>query len=335
METPGGYLMLIDTPPRAAKCIPIIDLAGSFSPDLADRKAVAWEIHKACRDIGFFYIENHQVPRDAMNDHLALAREFFALPEIVKREVDVKLSRCTRGYEGLAAQTLDENSPPDLKEGYITGCDLDETHPYVKRGIPGAGSNQWPRQPVYFKQTFNAYVEHMNRLGRHLMACLALSLELPEDYFVDGLDDPLYFSRILHYPPQSATASFNQLGAGAHTDWGTLTMLLQDDVGGLQVRNADGDWIAAPLVPGTFVVNLGEMVPILTNGLYLSTMHRVMNNASGRSRFSAPHFFDPNYFYHVKCVPTCLPEDGQVLSAETTVGEHIAFMNRKTYGLAA
>jgi isopenicillin N synthase-like dioxygenase len=327
--------MLIYSLPSAAKTIPIIDLGGSFSPNLADRKAVALEIHKACRDIGFFYIENHNVPREAMNEHLALACEFFALPEHNKREVDVKLSRCTRGYEGLAAQTLDEGSPPDLKEGFITGCDLDETHPDVKRGIPGAGPNQWPRQPEYFKRKFNGYVEHMNGLGHHLMTCLALSLELPEDYFADGLEEPLYFSRILHYPPQPATASFNQLGAGAHTDWGTLTMLLQDDVGGLQVRNADGDWIAAPPIPGTFIVNLGEMVPILTNGLYLSTMHRVMNNASGRSRFSAPHFYDPNYFYHVKCVPTCRPENGQVLSSETTVGEHIAFMNRKTYGLVA
>jgi isopenicillin N synthase-like dioxygenase len=327
--------VIIYTPPIAAKFIPLIDISGSFSTNLADRRAVAWEIHKACRDTGFFYIQNHNVPLEAMNTHLELARDFFALPEPEKREVDVKLSPCTRGYEGLTAQTLDEGSPPDLKEGFLIGCDLDEDHPYVKQGVPNAGPNQWPRRPVYFKRQFNSYAEHMNRLGRHLMACLALSLDLPEDYFADGLEDPLYYGRLLHYPPQPATASFNQLGAGAHTDWGTLTILLQDDVGGLEVRNADGEWIAAPPTPGTFIINLGEMVRVLTNGLYRANMHRVMNNLSGRSRFSAPHFFDPNYFYHVKCVPTCLPEDGQIIHPETTVGEHIAFMYRKTYGLVA
>lgn len=175
----------------------------------------------------------------------------------------------------------------------------------------------------------------MYRLGRHLLGFLALSLDLSEDYFAEGLVEPQFTSRLLHYAPHPKNAKFNQLGAGAHSDWGLITMLLQDDIGGLEVQNVAGDWIAAPPIPGTFVVNLGELVQVLTNGLYHSNLHRVINNSSERSRYSVPIFFDPDYFYRVKCVPTLWPEAGEPDFPETTVGEHIAYMFRKTYGLSA
>lgn len=327
--------MIPYTPPKAATSIPLIDLQGSYSPSLGDRKAVAWEIHKACRDTGFFYVKNSSVTPKSMAAHLDLARQFFALPLEEKRKVDVSLSSCTRGWEGMAAQVLDEGSPPDLKEGFLVGADLDADHPFVKQDVPNTGRNQWPAQPEGFRTHFNSYLDETLVLGKHLMSLLALSLELPENYFAPGLDEPLYTSRLLHYPPHPIDAAANQLGAGAHTDWGTLTMLLQDDIGGLEVQNADGDWIKAPYIPDTLIINLGEMVPVLTNGLYHSNMHRVLNNHSGRDRYSAPTFYDPHYFYEVKCVPTCLPESGIPKFPATTVGAHIAAMYRKTYGLAA
>jgi isopenicillin N synthase-like dioxygenase len=327
--------MIVYTPPKPADSIPVIDLAPSFSDDPAGRKAVAWEIHKTARDTGFFYIKNHGVPQAMVDGQLELARTFFALPMDEKLAVDASLSTCTRGYETMGLQTLDDGSPPDLKEGFLIGCDLDENHPYVRDGVPNCGANLWPSKPEGFRPTYEAYVDEMFRVGRHLMGLIALSLDLPEDYFAEGLAEPLFNSRLLRYAPQPEDAAFNQIGAGAHTDWGMITILLQDDVGGLEVENAAGEWISAPPIPGTFVINLGEMVRVLTNGMYHANLHRVLNNHSGKDRFSVPTFFDPSYFYEVKCAATCLPESGTPDFPATTVGGHIAEMYRKTYGLAA
>ncbi|MGA2392502.1 MAG: 2-oxoglutarate and iron-dependent oxygenase domain-containing protein [Candidatus Lustribacter sp.] len=324
---------MIDHVP-ATQRIPVIDLAGSFSSNLAERKAVAAEIHAASRDIGFFYVKNHGIPAAMTAAQLELAHEFFALEMSEKLEIDVKQSSCFRGYEPLAVQTLEEGKSPDLKEGFIMGPDLGPDHRYVRAGVPNTGPNQWPRHPHDFKQRMNAYSARMTDLGRHLIACLALSLELPEDYFAASLEEPIAYCRLLHYPPQSAATAAQNLGAGAHTDWGMLTMLLQDDIGGLEVRAPDGEWISATPMPGTFVVNLGEMIPRLTNDLYRSTMHRVVSNTSGRDRYSVPAFLDPEYYYTVKCVPTCLPTDGSPRYPECSVGEHLAEMYRKTYNLA-
>ncbi len=327
--------MIVYTPPKPADSIPVIDLAPSFSGDAAQRKAVAWEIHKTARDTGFFYIKNHGVTQEMMDGQLELARTFFKLPLEEKMKVDARNSTCTRGYETMGLQTLDDGSPPDLKEGFLIGVDLDDDHPYVRDGVPNCGANQWPTEPTSFKPQYEAYVAEMFRLGRHLMKLLALSLDLPEDHFAEGLVEPLFNSRLLRYAPQPEEAAFNQIGAGAHTDWGMITILLQDDVGGLEVENAAGEWISAPPIPGTFIINLGEMVRVLTNGLYHANMHRVLNNHSGKDRFSVPTFFDPSYFTEIACASTCLPENGEPDYPATTVGGHIANMYRKTYGLAA
>jgi isopenicillin N synthase-like dioxygenase len=212
------------------------------------------------------------------------------------------------------------------------GEDLDADHPYVRAGFPNTGPNQWPARPADFKARMNAYAAVMNRLGAHLIGLLALSLELPEDYFSAAMAEPLYNCRLLHYPPQSAAEAARNPGAGAHVDWGMLTILLQDDIGGLEVLSPDGDWIPATPVAESFVINLGEMIPRLTNDRYRSTMHRVTSNTSGRDRYSVPTFIDPEYAYVVTCVPTCLPADGKPRYEPCTVGEHIAEMNRKTYG---
>ncbi|MDE0513036.1 MAG: isopenicillin N synthase family oxygenase [Gammaproteobacteria bacterium] len=324
--------MIIYTPAKAADRIPIVDLAPYLSGDTEAKKTVAWEVHKASRETGFFYIRNHGVPFERMEQHLELARMFFDLPAKEKNRVHINKSTCNRGYEPIAAQTLDEGSPPDLKEGFLIGNDLDENHPYVKQEVPNTGSNQWPEQPEGFKDSFNEYVDMMRDLGRTLAKVLALSLDLTEAYFDEGLTEPVMVGRLLHYPSQDSEIVANQLGAGAHTDWSMLTMLLQDDVGGLEVQNSEGDWISAPPKEGTFVVNLGEMMRVFTNGIYRSNMHRVVNNQSGESRYSCPTFFDPDYFYKVKCVPTCIPESGKLDFPETTAGEHVANMYEKTYG---
>lgn len=327
--------MILYTPPHAAQEIPVIDLADSFSADLARRQEVAWNIHKACRDTGFFYVANHGIPSSVLAAQLEEARRFFALPLEAKMRIAMSKSTCHRGYDPMHNQALDIDSPPDLKEGFQFARELPLTHPRVLQGVPNHGPNQWPDELPGFREQMLDYQTHVIKLGQHLMRCLALSLELPETYFDEGTADPMCTVRLLHYPPHPENASFNQLGAGAHTDWGAITMLLQDDRGGLEVRNRDGVWIRATPIPDTFVVNLGDMVRRWTNDLYQSTLHRVMNNVSGRDRYSVASFFNPEHFTRVECVPTCRPAEGEPAYAPCTVGEHIADMFRLTYGKPA
>jgi isopenicillin N synthase-like dioxygenase len=315
--------MIIYTPPGDARDIPVIDLAPARSSDLADRKAIAWEIHKACRDTGFFYVENHGVPEELLSGQLAQARRFFALPLEEKMKLDMSRNRGPSGYEAMKLQTLDLGSPPDLKEGFQFHREADSQS--TDQGYRGA--NLWPDNLPGFREQMDAYHAAVMQLGKRLMGLIALSLDLPEDHFAPGLEDLMCSVRLLHYPPQPAESAYNQLGAGAHTDWGSITMLLQDDCGGLEVQHASGDWIRATPVPGTFIINLGD--------IYHSTMHRVLNNASNRDRYSVAAFFNPNYNYRVACLPTCLAEGAEPLYPPCTVGGHIREMFERTYGRKA
>lgn len=320
--------MHIYTPAATAKTIPVIDLTGSFSQDIAAKGAVAWEIHKACRETGFFYVSNHGIPPELLDAQLVCARKFFDLPIDEKLALNVANSASMRGYEPMSSQTLDDGSRPDLKEGFMAGIDGGQAY---TTGGEFNSLNQWPASLPSLREQTEKYIGSMTVLGKHLLGMLALSLDLPEDYFASGLHHPMLTTRLLHYPPQSGVGDGNQIGAGAHTDWGMLTMLLQDDVGGLEVRNADGDWVQAPYIPGTFVINLGDMVPVLTKGLYNSNMHRVLNTAPNRHRYSIPTFFDPGYHYKITPLEH-FEGDTSYSHAERTVGEHIADMYEKTYG---
>lgn len=320
--------MILYTPPAAAQSIPIVDLSASFGTDAEAKKAVAWEIHRAARDTGFFYVSNHGVSKELTDAQLDCARAFFALPQDVKDAIQVARSATMRGYEPMAIQTLDDGSKPDVKEGFMAS--VDGSQAYVTGGAYDS-LNQWPAAYREMRPQTEAYIEALMALGKHLLGLLALSLELPEDYFAEGLKQPMITTRLLHYPPQSRVGDGNQLGAGAHTDWGMLTMLLQDNVGGLEVRNSAGEWVRAPFVEDTFVVNLGDMVPVLTRGLYHSNMHRVLNSSPERHRYSVATFFDPNYHYRITPLDG-LPLENPTPAASRTVGEHIAAMYAQTYG---
>jgi isopenicillin N synthase-like dioxygenase len=168
----------------------------------------------------------------------------------------------------------------------------------------------------------------MSDLGRRLAAMIALSLDLPATYFAAALTHPLVYSQLLYYPSLSPAVGGRRIGAGAHVDWGLLTILLQDDVGGLEVRAPDGTWQAIPPAPGTFVIILGEMILRLTDRRYRSAMHRVAKNTSGRGRYSMPTFFDPAYDEGIACVPTCRPAVGEPRFPACTVAAHMREMAR-------
>jgi isopenicillin N synthase-like dioxygenase len=244
-----------------------------------------------------------------------------------------KVSKANRGYEVLGGQVLEAGAPPDRKEGYYIGLELPAR---AIRALPpgrfNRGPNVWPADLPGFEPTMAGYFEAMRRLSERLMKGIALSLDLSEDYFDTFKKDPVATLRLLHYPPQREDAAPNEKGAGAHTDWGALTLLLQDEVGGLQVfdKNTD-EWIHADPVPGTFVVNLGDALAHWTNDMYKSTLHRVVN-ASGRERYSVPYFYDGDADYEVVCIPTCLKPGEEPKYAPITVEGHLMNMYRKSYG---
>ncbi|MBE7728763.1 isopenicillin N synthase family oxygenase [Komagataeibacter sp. FXV3] len=315
----------------AGQRLPVISIAGLFDPDPAARRAVGAALHAACRDMGFFYCADHRIPPDLIAAVFEQSRRFFALPEADRRALDKGRSPCNRGYEPLRDQTLEPGTPPDLKEGFYIGPEKPLCDPAVMAGRFNQGPNQWPAMLPEFRPVMMTYSAAMTRLAETLMQGIALSLNLPEDYFATFCHDPLTTLRLLHYPPQPARPLPGEKGAGAHTDFGGLTLLLQDDSGGLQVRAPDGNWVDATPIAGTFVVNLGDMIARWTNNRYRSTLHRVINT-SGRERYSVPFFHTGNPDQVISCLPGCVPAGEAPLWPPVTVEDHLRAMYTRTYG---
>jgi len=317
----------------AGDALPIVDVSGLCSPDFETRKSVGTQLRAACEDKGLFYCAGHGIPQGLIDAVFAEAKAFFDQPEETKLRIEKsKVSKANRGYEVLGGQVLEAGTPPDRKEGYYIGLELPADDPRVTAGRFNRGPNVWPEGLPGFEPTMAAYYEAMRRLAQRLMKGIALSLDLDESYFDTFNKDPVATLRLLHYPPQRENAAPDEKGAGAHTDWGALTLLLQDDVGGLQVHDkTTGEWIHADPVPGTFVVNLGDALAHWTNDLYKSTLHRVVN-ASGRERYSVPYFYDGDADYEVTCIPTCLKPGEKPKYAPITVEGHLMNMYKKSYG---
>ncbi|MGQ0651534.1 MAG: isopenicillin N synthase family dioxygenase [Betaproteobacteria bacterium] len=328
--------MIVYTPPRVAKAIPVVDLAGA-------RARAPDEIGRACRDTGFFYVANHGVPQALIDAQFDCARRFFALPLERKLALHMKNSAATAGYEPIEGQVLDsqdavaEKAPPDLKESYYCGTELPDEHPWAKKRIRSFGHNQWPDEAGEmrgFREQMLRYQAAMRSLGERLLSQLALSLELPADFFAPFYEMPSTTLRLLRYPPHPQHALANQLGAGAHTDWGGITLLVQDELGGLEVRNVEGEWIRATPIAGTFVINLGDLMQRWTNNVYRSNMHRVRNNSSTRERYSIPFFYGPRPDARIECMPTCASAEQPPQFPPCTAAEHTYEMFRRSYGYA-
>jgi len=278
--------------------IPVIDV-GALVARGGDRGDVARAIGAACREHGFFYAIGHGVDPDLQARLVALAQRFFAQPDDVKRAIAMERGgRAWRGWFPVGAELT--SGRPDQKEGIYFGAELDASHPRVRAATPLHGPNLFPAIPD-FRETVLAWLAAMTRLGDALMGGIALSLDLPEDWFAARYTaDPLVLFRIFNYPELRGAEDWS---VGEHTDYGVLTILLQDDAGGLEVKSRGG-WIAAPPVAGSFVCNLGDMLDRMTGGLYRSTPHRV-RNAARRDRLSFPFFFDPGWDARVAPIPGC------------------------------
>ena len=274
--------------------LPIIDISALRSENTNSPKIleVAEQIGVACREDGFFYVSGHGVSADLEKELERVASSFFALSQETKQDFNIHSGGKTwRGWFPLGQELT--SGFPDQKEGIYLGEDLSNSHPEVMKQTPFYGANLCPNEE--FRSTVRAWMKEMHCIGNILMRGIALSLGLEANCFDrHGMADPLQLFRIFHYPP---TRSIQQWGVGEHTDYGVLTILKQDDQGGLQIKTRKGEsyeWIDAPPIQGTFVINIGDMLEKMTYGRYLSTPHRVKKQTN-QSRFSFPYFFDPNY----------------------------------------
>lgn len=312
--------------------LPLIDIGDLRHDDPAAHQKIAQQLRDACQRCGFFYIHNHGIDAELIRAVQQQAERFFALPSAAKLALDKALSSCNRGYEPLRGQTLEAGSPPDLKEGFYIGNEVAADDPRVLAGKFNQGPNQWPAELADFRPVMERYFQATNAVCERLMAVLALSLELPGDHFAPLLKDAAATLRLLHYPPQPPQPAPGEKGCGAHTDFGALTLLLQDDAGGLQVQAIDsGEWIDAPPIEGTYVVNLGDLISRWTNDRYRSNRHRVINR-SGRERYSVPFFYTGNLDLTVECLPVCLAPGETPRYPNVTVEQHLREMYRRTYG---
>jgi isopenicillin N synthase-like dioxygenase len=315
----------------ARPALPVINIGAGLSSDSTARRAVADAMRAACLDKGFFYISGHGVARSSITGIFEQSRRFFDQPDGIKYSVDKANSPANRGYERPGAQTLEKGAHPDLKESYYIGRDLSANHPLVIAGRFNHGANVWPEDMPEFKRAAETYYDAMRVLAEQIIRTIALALDLEESYFDEFCRDPLANLRLLRYPPHPIDADPGTRGAGAHTDFGCITILLQDDSGGLQVFDrANNAWIHAAPIPGTFVVNLGDLVERWTNGRFASTRHRVINS-SGHERHSVAFFFSGNPDYKISCLPGCLRAGDEPAYPSTTVEAHLRECYQRTY----
>ena len=318
--------------------IPILDLAEATTPGAPRSAAVADQLRAAGESAGFFYIVNHGVPAAQVAGMFEAAKALFDLPQADKDAISLLNSPVMRGYEAIGVQTLDASALPDLKESFYAGIEYPPEHPYVKARFQSYGSNQWPAALPWMRERCEAYTATLCALSQRVMQLMALALDLPESTFDHAHASPMVTLRLLRYPPHPGRTEGGDdprlWGAGAHTDWGAVTLLAQDSFGGLEVCMPDGTWVAAPPVEGSFVVNLGDMIPRWTNGRFHSNAHRVRNTASGgRPRYSIPFFYSPDYLTRVEPLPGCVSTASPARWAPCTVGEHLHEMYMQTYGL--
>lgn len=323
--------------------VPVIDLAPYFAGTPEGKKSVAAQVAAAAEDIGFFKIANHGIPLSQIEEVFRTAAEFFRQPEVIKADVRAPRSGSARGWHALAtknlAKTIGQNNPPDLREQFYLG-------PLVSRAaefahIPGTADlyaeNIWPQTPPTFRPVFTAYYAALEDLSRSLMRIFALALDQQERFFDDKIDR--HFSTLPSnwYPEQADDPLPNQVRAGEHTDFGSLTILaVNERAGGLQVRLRDGSWADVTAEPGEYIINIGDMMQRWTNDRWLSNLHRVVNPPkTARTtdrRMSIGYFLHPNYDAEIACIASCCGPDNPPRHAPVRAGE---MMRKKLEARAA
>jgi len=284
--------------------IPVIDV--SAIGETEGLEAVAHDLRAACIEVGFFFLAGHGVAQDIVDRAFAETRAFHDLPLDVKQRHQINEHNI--GYMASRASmqrssTVHHATRPNLVASFFMKRERDPDDPKVVAGLPLRGLNQWPSELVSFRAAMLDYMNAMEALGRRMLPVFARSLDLDRDFFSEFFREPSITLRISHYPTQDAFDG-EEFGTGPHTDAGFTTYLAQADVRGLDIQTRDGAWKPAPVMPGMFLVNIGQILSRWTNGLFPATPHRVINR-EGIERYSIPFFFDPDFEAVVRCLPTC------------------------------
>jgi isopenicillin N synthase-like dioxygenase len=312
----------------AVSHVPLIDVRPLVTGD-GDPARVAADIAHACREWGFFYVTRHGVDEGLQRRLEDASRRFFA--QALETKMEIRMDRggaAWRGYFPVGGELT--SGKPDVKEGIYFGTELSADHPLVAQGTPLHGPNLFPANMPALRDAVLGYMRALTRLGDALMEGIALSLGLERTYFFDRYTaDPLTLFRIFNYPGDPTAPGEERWGVGEHTDYGLLTILKQDETGGLQVKS-QGGWIAAPPIEGAFLCNIGDMLDRMTAGLYRSTPHRVQN-VTRRDRLSFPFFFDPNF--NVRIQPIVTPDAARLAADRGERWDHASVHEFEgTYG---
>ena len=297
--------------------IPVIDMAELRRNSPAAVHETVTALRTASEEVGFFYVENHGVSEQVFSAANAAASAFFSQP--LEQKLEVAINESHHGFIRIGEAKMYDGAKFDLKESYVWGFEpLPDTD---VSGNPFLGPNNWPTFMPELRTALGAFFDAATICARHLMTGFALSLDLDADTFLRTSTKPISRGSALYYPPQPAGMGDEQFGVAPHSDYGCLTLVWQDPVGGLEVLDRNGDWITAHPIPGTFVVNVGDLLARWTNNRFTSTAHRVVNR-SGNTRHSLGLFYDPDFETVVDPADICAAEEGSRYEA-VTAGEYI------------
>jgi isopenicillin N synthase-like dioxygenase len=296
---------------EVTRAIPVIDFGPAFRDEPGGLAAVSTQVRRASEGVGFFYLAGHDVPPAVVDDAFAASREFHAMPPEEKSRL--KIDENNIGYLGLnqsiqGASSVYKATRPNYNESLFITHDRGPDHPDVVAGKPLRGANQWPEGHSRMRAAMVRYLETLTTVGDRMLPVLARALDMPAGFFAPFFANEAHVTlRFLHYPPQEVDDD-EQFGQGPHTDNSFITVLAREDVPGLAVRLPSGEWLAPPVIPDTFLVNLGNMMKRWSNDRFHSTPHGVVND-SGKDRYSIAFFYSPNVDSVIECLPTCVSPD--------------------------
>ncbi|QHI98506.1 isopenicillin N synthase family oxygenase [Xylophilus rhododendri] len=321
--------------PDAKEEIPVLDIGPYLAGEPGALERLGAEMRYALENIGFYFVVNHGIPQALIDGVFDAARLFHALP--LEQKSAIAFTENNTGYVPLKGSTtrhsaLTKDNKPNLVESFFIKRDLPADHPDVLAGKRFRGQNQWPEDLPEFRRLAMAYADAAERLGTSLLPLYAVALGLPADWFAPAFREPMYTLRLSHYPQQPPAVD-DQFGLAPHTDTSFMTLLPQNKVQGLSVRLPNGKWIDAPALPGSFLVNGGDLMRRWTNDRFLATPHRVTNK-SGQERYAAPFFMDCDYGWVMRCIPSCLPAGAEPSYPPITYAEYLAWYRAQNYAAA-
>ncbi len=302
--------------------IPVILFSEFRQGDGVTRRQISRQVYHACHDIGFMYLSQPGIDHQLLSHTFAQSQGFFDQP--LERKEQILWQPTNRGYVAPERQQLDPDRPGDYKEALDLGSDQNLNQP-----------NLWPPDLEGFREQIVAFCGACESLAAEVLRAFALGLDLTEDFFVERHAKRNYTLRLLHYPPITQPLKPNQIRTGDHTDWGSVTLLFQDQVGGLEVLTRQGEWIPATPIPDTVLVNIGDLIQQWTNHEFCSNAHRVGMPTPAQaqsSRYSIVFFGGPDADAEIRCVPTCQGSDRPPLYPTTTTQEYYRSRIEATFG---